>query len=67
MLTSAVCEGILLEENSKKDIKVIDFGLATHCKDDEMLSETIGTVAYMVCFICPIQETFCGLRLLTFC
>jgi hypothetical protein len=36
---------ILLE---KDKIKIIDFGMATFCMDGEKLSETMGTVAYMV-------------------
>lgn len=42
---------ILLEENKKlEQIKVIDFGMATYVKEDEKLTETMGTVAYMVRF-----------------
>ena len=45
---SILSGNILLEENKKLDqIKVIDFGMATHF-GDEKLTETMGTVAYMV-------------------
>jgi hypothetical protein len=46
---------ILLEKETDR-IKIIDFGMATHIKDGERLSETMGTVAYMVSIMELVEQ-----------
>ena len=48
-------QDILLEKNTDR-IKIIDFGMATLCKEGERLSETMGTVAYMVSVVAPVAR-----------